>query len=1645
MPDDKDNPQGYQADLNRPSAPPSASRWKRRWNTAKPGVRGEQPPGSQAEAPAPAPLAAPAAIPGKKSHWVRRSLLTILALLIVLVALAPTLISTGTGRGMIVSAVNDRIVGKVAMGDLSLSWFSGCHVGGLGVTDPQGRKVVNDAQVNWDRSLWNLLWSRENLGKLDVHSRSVDIIQTADGSISLQKAFEMRQPSPADQKPSDGTFSPTVDLNWDVDQVRVVQLDGRDYTISDTKGQVQTRTLNDILVDLSTTLLAEDRQPKGSRLTVHAALRDLFAGAGGNFDYKTASGTISVKTDPPIAVKPILAFATQGVEGKGDLNLDLTGKLSPGQSELKYSIAVKNLSAASAGEKAPVPPMTADLSGAADYKADKLHGTLKIGGSTSNGPLGEILSELTYDTSGKTQIKTDHIAEALLKGQSVELPEFTLDAGGGLNLAEAIKSIPGLIPLRKGAQITGGDLKIDRVHIQGGAAPSAQGGMTLHLATVRAPGKAPRTWEPITIAFKFLTDADKQLKIEKADVELAPIASLHGSGTAAKSHLEFKSDLDALRARLDEVIDLDKITLAGNVSGSLDTVRPENDKQIGLTLNAKAQALSFANESIHGNGDFNLDVKGKFSPEQSEATYTIGVKNLSVANADQKSTVPPLNADLSGAADYVKDKKLHGTLKVGGTTSSGTLGEIQSELAYNLSDKTEIKTDQITDALMKGQSVTLPDFTLDASGGLNLAEAIKSIPGLIPLRNGAKITGGDLKIERMHIQGGAAPAGEGGLTLLLTTVREGQSPRTWEPINVGFKFLTGSDKQLKIEKADVAIPPFVSLHGSGSPAKSHLAFESDLAALRDRLDEVVDLDKITLGGKVSGNLDTARAEGEDKQIDLTLTTKAEAFAFASESIQAKGDLNLDLTGKLSRQQSEVKYTIGVKNFSVANPDQKSNVSPLNADFAGAADYKAKKLHGTLKIGGSTSGGALGEIQSELTYDTASQPEVKTDQIVDALMKGQSVVLPDFALDVSGGLNLAEVIKSVPGLIPLRKGAQITSGDLKVERIHIQGGNAPAAEGGLTLHLTTVRSQGQPPKVWEPITVAFKFLTDADKQMKIDKADITFPPLASLNGSGSPRQSHWAFESDLAGLRDRLNEVLNLDTTSLGGKVSGSLDTARAQGDDKQIGLTLNAKAQDVVFAGARESAAAAAAKPAPPTAYTGEVQWKASVERLSDGLKLLGKLQVPELKLSDFGEVFPGDKLVLDYELTAYTNKAGGYDRLEVKSFSLDSKLLKANLAGSIDKLGTDNLLDIKGDHILSLPEATALAKRLSPEGAKTLKMLGDKKYAIVIKGPASNPEVTTTAFPPVEGNTAAGWANGSEVYGLTMGDAELTPSLGNARITLPVAKVPANGGTLGLGGMVDLSKKDNPRLVIKDRLDVMDHVGLNAQVGHDILSMALPLLANMSELDGTVSLWVEGVDLPLSGEKIKREGTGRGHLDFSSVRLRPTGPMAQLLKLTGMSSDALFDQVKFSPVDFELNNGALSYDNFTMTIGSQDPFDLKFHGTVRFDGSVDLFVSVPVKASFLSEFGVKDPTGQIAKVLDGERIDIPISGSRTNSKLDMSKVNIKPMVDRAIKKIGTGALMSNLPGLPGENPKTPTSGPAPTSKPAGPLKVPVKIPGLFK
>jgi hypothetical protein len=85
--------------------------------------------------------------------------LALVALVILLVAVLPTFISWGLGRGMILSTIEGSINGKVGLSGLSVGWFSPLNVQGFTVTDAEGTQAVN-LNVNVSQGLLKLVTNR---------------------------------------------------------------------------------------------------------------------------------------------------------------------------------------------------------------------------------------------------------------------------------------------------------------------------------------------------------------------------------------------------------------------------------------------------------------------------------------------------------------------------------------------------------------------------------------------------------------------------------------------------------------------------------------------------------------------------------------------------------------------------------------------------------------------------------------------------------------------------------------------------------------------------------------------------------------------------------------------------------------------------------------------------------------------------------------------------------------------------------------------------------------------------------------------------------------------------------------------------------------------------------------------------------------------------------------------------------------------------------------------------------------------------------------------------------------------------------------------------------------------------------------------
>jgi len=128
-----------------------------------------------------------------------------LVVLLALVALLPTLLSTASGRGWVLSRVNKRLNGKLAIGGWSLGWFSPIRVREMRLSDSAGQPVVEVKGISVPRGLAAFLGSSYDLGEVGLDSPRVYIVLNRDGTTNLERIVQAPSPSvrpPVSEKPA---------------------------------------------------------------------------------------------------------------------------------------------------------------------------------------------------------------------------------------------------------------------------------------------------------------------------------------------------------------------------------------------------------------------------------------------------------------------------------------------------------------------------------------------------------------------------------------------------------------------------------------------------------------------------------------------------------------------------------------------------------------------------------------------------------------------------------------------------------------------------------------------------------------------------------------------------------------------------------------------------------------------------------------------------------------------------------------------------------------------------------------------------------------------------------------------------------------------------------------------------------------------------------------------------------------------------------------------------------------------------------------------------------------------------------------------------------------------------------------------------
>jgi hypothetical protein len=325
------------------------------------------------------------------------------------------------------------------------------------------------------------------------------------------------------------------------------------------------------------------------------------------------------------------------------------------------------------------------------------------------------------------------------------------------------------------------------------------------------------------------------------------------------------------------------------------------------------------------------------------------------------------------------------------------------------------------------------------------------------------------------------------------------------------------------------------------------------------------------------------------------------------------------------------------------------------------------------------------------------------------------------------------------------------------------------------------------------------------------------------------------------------------------------------------------------------------------------------------------------------------------------------FDQVQV-----ESAVLSGSAQGRIARLKSSRDLLLTGKLRYDLEKLTAL---LGPSLAAHVKVSGRDARPFRIEGSLAGRGTSgapgTTVGPPLlslaglSAETSLGWQS-AEICGFQAGPAELQARFEGGWLRVQPFETLANGGRLRLAPSLRL--EPGPAEFHFGAGTVIDQVGITPAVCTGLLGHAAPILAGVTDVEGQLSLRLEGGRLPLAAPST---GQIDGTLTIHSVRIGSSPLLRELaVLLQGPPTLTLSREtvVPFRLVDKRVHHRDLELAFPEVTIRTS--------GSVGLDGSLDLMAEMPVPPKWLGH-------GKVAAAVAKQMIRLPIHGTLQKPRLD--------------------------------------------------------------
>ncbi|MGC9453650.1 MAG: hypothetical protein ACP5HU_02190 [Phycisphaerae bacterium] len=742
-------------------------------------------------------------------------------------------------------------------------------------------------------------------------------------------------------------------------------------------------------------------------------------------------------------------------------------------------------------------------------------------------------------------------------------------------------------------------------------------------------------------------------------------------------------------------------------------------------------------------------------------------------------------------------------------------------------------------------------------------------------------------------------------------------------------------------------------------------------------------------------------------------------------------------------------TVSVDGLS-AGSSRVGEIKPIDVVLQSQATWTLEHLSGELNL---TQPGTV-----KLTFegDPAALSRASVANALLAALSGRSAELGEFVATLNGEMDLAEIGAAVPSLLKLREDVEITAGSVLFEDCELTGGDWPATAGRVHIEATVagrrnlqcgpvdLRWHGQSREGAEP-----------DVRLRLESPFA----LASATTVAEGVEAELT-RLDLDSLQEKLSGVFDIGDLTLAGLLEGgvvvTIDDAHGEQDIEELSFSGRLEGADVLVVrnGRRFEARTLAAdyagmlsatdddKPLlhltslslqaddslsvsgpamvdfrdgswsagpeltartdlpwllkllrdmrvaeeTPEITSGRLEWKGQAASTEGVLSADGEGELEGLRFDDTQQPPTEGPIAFAHRATLLEDG----EKLRIEHLRVTADDLSMELDGSVEQLSGRAVADITGRYAGNWQRITEIIHRLAPSTRGQLLIRGPAEASFALRGPLRGGEGRTVKA-ELDAESSVGWAS-LNAWGLDLLQGNLALTMRDALAQVEGEPIPTAGdGWVRVPLELDL-RGEAPVLRLREPADIVESATVTEQTGTQLLSRFNPIFGQLGGLDGQLTLHLDALELPLTEPEI-RTGTGRGRLDMSQLNVRPAGILSQILTLAGLSGDRQ-QSMNVGTVNFTIADGAIHYDDFTVFVG--DDLDLKFRGAVGFDDTLDLAVSVPVRAELLRRLGVPIRFVDYARVLEGVRVEIPVAGTRLRPRLDLAEVDVTDLVNRA-------------------------------------------------